>query len=355
MIALQRLTSSATSFISGTPPAKRRRIDYLAAAPSNGVPIRCRPWFEDGNIVLETEGKQFKVYKGILAANSPIFKDLFALAQPSGNEEVDGCPLVQLSDSALDLGWVLEALHDSERRKNTSGKSMTYSVLIAFLRLGRKYEIQHIRDQALEKLELEFPTTWRGYLARITAHRESTTATGYIAPREILAMVDILRENDLAGFLPAALYRCFIDDQKGRVSIFQESLVGPAQPRPILRVEDIKACSRAYKKLIRLQAAECFAWLRSQDRYCYYSASCYREKSLIEGKIFFPVPLCVPLGEWDATWVSSLCSVCAASGQAAFLKGSKEIWEQLPALFGLPNWEDDDFTFSYFFTSSNSS
>jgi hypothetical protein len=69
------------------------------------------PWFDDGNIVLEAEGKQFRVYRGILSENSVVFNDMFDLSRPGGEGEVEGCPVVRLSDRAEDLRIVLEVLH----------------------------------------------------------------------------------------------------------------------------------------------------------------------------------------------------------------------------------------------------
>jgi hypothetical protein len=94
--------------------AKRRRKD----SPEDDAkhPICSQPWFEDGNVILEAEATQFRVYRGILAANSTIFKDMFEFAQPEGDGNVGGCPVVQLSDSAEDLQHVLEVLHDAQSR-----------------------------------------------------------------------------------------------------------------------------------------------------------------------------------------------------------------------------------------------
>lgn len=72
--------------------------------------VRSEIWLEDGNVVLQAEGTQFKVYRGILSLNSPVFKDMFSLPQPtSGEELVEGCPVVHLSDSAADVTYVLQA------------------------------------------------------------------------------------------------------------------------------------------------------------------------------------------------------------------------------------------------------
>lgn len=58
---------------------------------------------------------QFKVFKGILAVNSPIFRDMFSIAQVQEGEYTDGCPVVHLSDNAQDLAHILKALHDSRK------------------------------------------------------------------------------------------------------------------------------------------------------------------------------------------------------------------------------------------------
>ncbi|KZP26072.1 hypothetical protein FIBSPDRAFT_682180, partial [Athelia psychrophila] len=123
--------------------------------------IRSKPWFEDGNIVLETEGVQFKVYMGILADNSAIFRDLFTIAQAQEGELVDGCPVIHLGDKPQDLAHVLEALHHSRKwLGDTSGEkeAMPLRVLAAFLKLGRKYEIDHVRQQAVNRLATAFPS-----------------------------------------------------------------------------------------------------------------------------------------------------------------------------------------------------
>ena len=39
-------------------------------------------WFSDGNMVLEAERYAFKVYQGLLAQNSEVFRHLFFIPQP---------------------------------------------------------------------------------------------------------------------------------------------------------------------------------------------------------------------------------------------------------------------------------
>ena len=73
-------------------------------------------WFPDGNIILVAEGTGFKVYKGILASHSEVFRDMFALAQTglsvsvNGEESTHGAPIVPLGDYANEVAHFLRPL-----------------------------------------------------------------------------------------------------------------------------------------------------------------------------------------------------------------------------------------------------
>lgn len=67
-------------------------------------------WFDDGNIVLQAEDTVFRVYKGVLACHSVIFKDMFDLPQPNEVQRYDGCELVVIPESSQDLEIFLKAL-----------------------------------------------------------------------------------------------------------------------------------------------------------------------------------------------------------------------------------------------------
>lgn len=65
-------------------------------------------WFEDGNIVLQTATKRYRVHKGVLATHSSIFKDMLSLPQPVEETEVfEGCPVIHLTDLTEDWDELL--------------------------------------------------------------------------------------------------------------------------------------------------------------------------------------------------------------------------------------------------------
>lgn len=76
---------------------------------------RGKPWFNDGNIILEVEASQYKIYGGILALHSTIFQDMMTITKPPISDAsaiVDGCPVVKLADRMSDWEHVLAALFE---------------------------------------------------------------------------------------------------------------------------------------------------------------------------------------------------------------------------------------------------
>ena len=71
-------------------------------------------WFYDGSVVLKADDTLFRVYSGLLAQLSPVFRDMFAFPQPcAGDDETyEGCPVVHMPDAADELQPFLRAMHD---------------------------------------------------------------------------------------------------------------------------------------------------------------------------------------------------------------------------------------------------
>ena len=69
-------------------------------------------WHDDGTVILVARDVEFRVYSGLLVAQSPVFKDLFSHPQSVRPMTVNGihdvpCPVVHLSDSPNDLRHIL--------------------------------------------------------------------------------------------------------------------------------------------------------------------------------------------------------------------------------------------------------
>lgn len=73
-------------------------------------------WLYDGSIVLSVESCLFRVHQTILANHSEVFADLFTVPQPEeeGEEMIDGCRIVHLSDNENDFVDLLNAIYRPE-------------------------------------------------------------------------------------------------------------------------------------------------------------------------------------------------------------------------------------------------
>lgn len=74
-------------------------------------------WFEDGNIVLVAQQTAFKVYRGLLSAQSTVFFDMFQASCRDESEIFADSPMIHLSDSPHDLAYFLEALMQLNERQ----------------------------------------------------------------------------------------------------------------------------------------------------------------------------------------------------------------------------------------------
>lgn len=70
-------------------------------------------WYDDGNIILQTQKNQLKVYCGILEKASSVFRNMLSLPQPLSTAEIgsiDEHPIVHLSDSSEAMKHILRAI-----------------------------------------------------------------------------------------------------------------------------------------------------------------------------------------------------------------------------------------------------
>ncbi|KAJ6452458.1 hypothetical protein C8R45DRAFT_1040702 [Mycena sanguinolenta] len=229
------------------PSTKRPRVDD---GPSSLV-TRSKIWYSDGSVVLQAETTQFRVHASILSAGSAVFKDMFQIAQAPSNAEsqVDGCPLIQLyDDTAHDVELVLGTLYDRTFYKE---QEKPFTLVAVMLRLGKKYEFDQLREDAVTRLERRFPTTFSSFQA-------GANRSGIVEyPGLVYDAMNLARTTGLRSILPAALYSACTSSSKV-ADIQKDTLHGlPGVDGKLVELTsaDKAICILATTALLELQGA----------------------------------------------------------------------------------------------------
>ncbi|KZP04394.1 hypothetical protein FIBSPDRAFT_405005 [Athelia psychrophila] len=304
--------------------------------PTPIVGVRSDIWYDDGNVILQAEGTQFRVHKSILAQSSTVFNDMFSLPQPPAKdaEMLEGCPIVHLFDSAQEVRYILQAIF--QQKYLTFEVKMPFPVLVAFLCLGRKYDIQSLHIDARKRLYRRFPATLEDddavRYSEWVGLKPTETGTRYIE------LVTLARRAELLSILPHVLYRCC----QLYPEIITDNISAPALPPG-----DQMACMTGHRAACISQAHTTYGWLYNgaPAASCITQNKCSaaRQRYLLEW--FTPVPSPSGLDLWSQVCGSfysdmALCKHCVASAQSQHEVGRANFWEQLPSLFGLPPWTE---------------
>ncbi|KAJ6474496.1 hypothetical protein C8R47DRAFT_1144344 [Mycena vitilis] len=181
--------------------SKRQRTDYDSDASEDAVTVRSDIWFQDGNIVIQAQDTQFRVYQGTLCSASEVLK--LAIEGLGDSKGVEGRPLIVLSDSSVDMTHVLRTLFF--RWSFPSNEPWPFDAIVAFLRLGQKYKIKPLHDEGLSRLTAAFPPTVDGI---VTNRYEKSISAGKPTSRQqlIIPTIVLARELELLQLLPAAFW-----------------------------------------------------------------------------------------------------------------------------------------------------
>ncbi|RDX48035.1 hypothetical protein OH76DRAFT_1353124 [Lentinus brumalis] len=167
-------------------------------------------WFDDGNLVLITTPPTvtFRVYRGLLAAQSEVFAGMFAGSSSQDAESYHECPIVQLSDSPQDLRHLLRVLLPTTKPVSVFWSLWTMSAVI---RLSHKYQIQALQTQSIECLEaayvcgLRFGRPCFDFTIPTINPGEDARAGAWM-----VEVIELARLTDTLSLLPLALYDCVV-------------------------------------------------------------------------------------------------------------------------------------------------
>ncbi|KAJ7735555.1 hypothetical protein DFH07DRAFT_893470 [Mycena maculata] len=288
-------------------------------------------WFPDHNLVIQAENRLFRVSGGILAARSLVFRDMLSIPQPETQPLIDGCPIVVLHDSAIDVEYFLKAVFDSSFFERPPAPT-TFPIVAGVLNLSTKYDVSYLRHRALLHLASASPMSLEEY------DSIGSTAT---FPHRTSRLSRLLLADSLGmtWAMPTGMYA--ISCLKA-----QSILDGiPVQGGTIHITSALqRACVIAHPELCIAQNHHIYRFLRVlPTKGCTSDGVCsVRSRSLLE--TFTKLERLDPLGFLDAGWSKALqdrfCPACNARSETEYKSARQAVWNQLPSIFSLPTWEE---------------
>ncbi|KAI0370990.1 hypothetical protein BV20DRAFT_966098 [Pilatotrama ljubarskyi] len=320
-----------------------------AEAPKDAGPPSPQPdenfWLEDGNLTLIAGNVEFKVYKGPLVANSPVFRDMLSLPQPDKTDGAFGSPgisrctcgyapaLVHVSDSPEDLRHLLRVLVPGKTPR-VAPEDPTYNAVSACVRLGHKYEVDHVVQRSLDYLKKHFVESFETW-PRIDPPRPPA-----FQGIHCIGVVNIARMTNTDVLLPAALMGCCMLDGAELVN----GLTREDGTVEKLSMEDLGRCFIGRANLMQ---ANTLATLNLFNQTL--SEGCTRRD--VCGPVFLRMldelrnhERVVCTLDWFKYWSDymdgrdddrRICAPCYKMLQEREKQQHREIWKRLPELMGV--------------------
>ncbi|KAF7984327.1 hypothetical protein HWV62_15323 [Athelia sp. TMB] len=300
-------------------------------------------WFFDGNIVIDASSTLFRVHRGVLAKNSDVFRDLFLVPQPTAipSGEIEGCAVVQMHDSAEDWTYVLNAMYDG--RRNTSQALPKFGMVAAFLRLGKKYDIPQLRDEALSVLRSAFSSTLKGFDGRA-----KNSFWEYDGKYRYFQIIGLARETGTLDLLPMAFYA--LCENHSPTGLMDQ--LATAAETGLLSPTDHLTVAVGSNRLAAYLVEDTYHWASASS---VGASNCTGDQCTTKAKrAFFQNTFTYNDGSYtallpweDIVWVPAeggdydgMCDGCMEAAKLMHEQGRLRVWQKLPTAFGLPEWHD---------------
>ncbi|KAJ7640108.1 hypothetical protein DFH06DRAFT_1216614 [Mycena polygramma] len=295
-------------------------------------------WFEDGGIIVKAQMTLFRLSRGVLVAQSPIFEDVFSLPQPPDAETMDECAVVTIPDAAQDATVFFRAIFDSSFFEAYPA-STTLEILAGVLRLSDKYEVQHLRRRALVHLSSQFPTKledWDLLSSTSAWMRRSWDLDD--EPGTLIQLIKLSRESRAPWILPTVLYH--LGNTVGNDETHLPTILHGEQ-----RLDNADQVSFLIGYGIQRNAD------RDVTRFLYDPTTipgCSSRTQCMESRFHALTDVAddcnvnptIPLSIWaEGDW-GRLCTVCLRALRKSHRGARQDLWARIPHMYGLASWEE---------------
>ncbi|KAI0350435.1 hypothetical protein OH77DRAFT_1489151 [Trametes cingulata] len=305
-------------------------------------------WFEDGSIVVVAGNTGYRVHTSLLTRFSPIFRDMMVMPPPPDAPAVQGVPLVHVPDSAHDFKCLLRAIYEPRRLLDVAQADIPFATISALIRLGHKYEMPDVVDEAARHLEKHFTTDFKTWMKYCDKEDFSDIEFSEDRNADYIEAVNLARLTGRNASLPLALYCCCQLD----ISEILQGVERESGEIVRLSLDDAERCIRGREGLLRA-SAELMSVVESEARggapcdSCTRQEQCARKmKDMLESVLLM---LCYhlttevlsgkkPMGSLlanDAGGRGSLCHDCRDSLFGQYRVRQRITWGELPKILGI--------------------
>ncbi|KDQ10145.1 hypothetical protein BOTBODRAFT_178347 [Botryobasidium botryosum FD-172 SS1] len=154
--------------------------------------VRGKFWFDDGNVVIRVEGRDFRLHSSILKSKSSYFADLLshnAAGPDVVQEAVEGCPVYKITGSKVYFLALLDGLYGDLLLTDKTPSCLT---LACFLRAAHHWNFASCKSWAIEELARHHPITLKDF-----------DQAGYPEPAKIIVLC---RTAGVTSLLKSAFY-----------------------------------------------------------------------------------------------------------------------------------------------------
>ncbi|KAJ6509142.1 hypothetical protein C8R47DRAFT_10947 [Mycena vitilis] len=303
-------------------------------------------WFEDGNLVIQAGNSLYRVFRGILAARSPVFADMHSLPQPIDSELVEGCPVVHLHDAPTEVTAFLKAIFEPEFFMPFPAAT-DFDTICGCLRLSHKYGVEYLRRRALVHLSSRHPSALSDFDVLINSMALSTSWKRPEIRSYAILLIQVCREVDALWIIPYGFYVLAYYFGQLASEIFHGTVYKDLSVS--LSAADQPSFLRGY--LIQRDHAkdEVLRFLLSPVKIqgCTDVVRCLQERvaafNAVSGNHSEPGQATAPLHIWSASeWglLRKACPTCLESLKTTFQEARQAFWDKLPEIYGLPPWEE---------------
>ncbi|TBU23770.1 hypothetical protein BD311DRAFT_810469 [Dichomitus squalens] len=343
------------SYSDGARPPKRTRaevenesdLDSVSQRQGNedsaqsGVKRDEEFWFHDGSVVIRAGETAFRLFKGLLAAQSPVLHDLFSAPNFAPDEYIDGVPVVRVFDAPEDWRYLLRILVPKGEMimLETIRSLKDFPLVSALIRLAHKYQIGSLEQRAIEALKRMYPNTFESFVqvqsevypADANNARQLASNPPVLATYAISA-TNLARLTNTTSVLPAALYHCVC---LGGAVV--RGLVREGGPVEFLSEADLAICINATSLLTCASAEYVDSMQCSLSYTCGTPHVCGRiwNETMKKLKEEWQLRLGSHALRGSAHDYRELCTSCLVLAQKRDLAERRQVWQRLPKLLDI--------------------